>query len=250
MTAPAQTTGSQGFTLMEVIIALVIATMLVGVTLPAVSAISTARRDSAAKELVGTIRYLFDRAQLDHLYIRLNLDMDSASYQAEEANNPVMLLKAKLEVKEGKVEEPEEEEEILSAEEEEEELFGSTMASLFTDQFEWQGWYSYKDKLKKKTVDFQQYTDEIIEKTNLPTGVKIAGVYTAGLEEVATAGSYGINFFPNGWVEPAIIYLKDEDEETVFSLRIEPLTGTATVVEGEVEPPDFAQEAKDEDEKW
>lgn len=239
-----------GFTLIEVMIALGIAVLMVSVAIPAVSVISTVKRQSATSELSGTIRYLFDKAQLDHKYIRLTFDLDDGSYRAEEADNPVALSSEKLELSDGAVEEPEpDEDEALSAEEEEERIFGSNMTNLFEDQFEWQGWYNFKEKMRRKIVNYSEFTDEIIKPKKLPETVSIDGVVTTTLDGKATKGKVSIFIFPNGWIQPAVIYIKDNDDEQVWSIRIEPLSGRAIVVEGEIKPPDFERDAQDEEER-
>ena len=247
---PGHTHSRGGFTLIEVMIALAIAVLMVSVALPAVNVISTVNRQSATSELSGTIRYLFDKAQLDHKYIRLTIDLDEGSYRAEEADNPVALTSQKLEINDGAVEEPEpDDDEPLSAEEEEERIFGSTMTSMFDDQFEWQGWYNFKEKMRRKIVNFSEYSDEIIKPKKLPENVTIDGVVTSTIDGKVTKGKVPIFIFPNGWVQPSVIYIMDTDEEQIWSIQVEPLTGRAIVVEGEIEPPDFEEDARDEEER-
>ena len=45
----------------------------------------------------------------------------------------------------------------------------------------------------------------------------------------AEEGQATINYFPNGYVEHAIINLRDEDDELNYSLETNPITGFVTV---------------------
>ncbi len=239
--------GESGFTLIEIIVALTIAVMMIAIAIPTLSGLASMNEKSAAQQIIGTIRYLFDQSQLNHTYIRLVFDIDANSYHAEEADNPVALLQKKLEIRDGAVQEPEKEDEEIDEEEERKELM-EEFDRLMEDRLEWQGWYNFKEKLRKREVKFQEYKDDLIKERKLPDGVKIAGIFTLSLEKKATAGQVSLFFFPNGFVEPAVIYLSDTEEENIWSIRVEPLTGKAIVYNEEIPLPDFEEEAKDDEE--
>jgi prepilin-type N-terminal cleavage/methylation domain-containing protein len=66
--------------------------------------------------------------------------------------------------------------------------------------------------------------------------VRILSVWTEGMDKPADAGDVFLYFFPNGYTQDAIIHLQDDDRR-VLSVRVAPLTGTATVSEGYLEAP-------------
>ena len=45
-------------------------------------------------------------------------------------------------------------------------------------------------------------------------------------------GRVYLYFFPNGWVESSVIHLSDDDEKSIFALKVQPLTGKVKVSEG------------------
>ena len=56
-----------------------------------------------------------------------------------------------------------------------------------------------------------------------------------------------MSFFPNGFQEPAIIFLEDEATGAVFSIKTEPLTGRVMLYSREIDIPDeFGQGESDD----
>ena len=72
-----------GFTLIELLIVIAIVTILSAAAVPALNAVTGAHARSAAGELSGAARYLFDTAALRHETCRLALDLDGAEWWAE-----------------------------------------------------------------------------------------------------------------------------------------------------------------------
>jgi len=240
-----------GFTLIELVVAVGVAVALIGVTIPAISSLTSMKRKSAAQELVSTVRYLFAKAQLEHKYIRLVINIDDASYKAEEADNPVALTDKKLEVRDGRIVDNSEEEEKL-AEEESKSLFTDFETLVSSDTMKWQGWYNFKNKLSRKIAQFSDASDEVIKPTKLTDGIIFSGAITSSLEKKAESGEVSIFFFPNGFVQPSVIYISTQvenetDQAESYSIKIHPLTGRAEIIEGDIEPPDFEREARHEE---
>ena len=69
--------------------------------------------------------------------------------------------------------------------------------------------------------------------TALPPRVFFADAQSPAQGKV-NAGAAVIHFMPTGFVEPSEIHLKDEDGAE-FTLRVNPLTGEVTLLEGHVE---------------
>ena len=45
--------------------------------------------------------------------------------------------------------------------------------------------------------------------------------------------------FPGGYLEDSVVYLTDDDGNSVISLTVEPLLGRVDLVYGQVDPPDL-----------
>lgn len=99
--------------------------------------------------------------------------------------------------------------------------------------------YETKEEAQKEASNFayaEKYSKEPID---MPGGTRVLGVFKEG-EGLIQKGLAVIHFFPNGYNEPAIIYLaKDGATQAAYSLLIQ-ATGKAEVVTGTVqslEPP-------------
>lgn len=73
----------------------------------------------------------------------------------------------------------------------------------------------------------------IAKRGAFPQGVKIVDVQSPRLGKRAD-GEVVIQFFPNGYVEPATIHIEDQNKQR-FTLFISPLTGVVKVLPGYVE---------------
>jgi hypothetical protein len=97
-----------------------------------------------------------------------------------------------------------------------------------------------------RRVSAQRVQDGLIKAGQLPEGLKFVRV-TVGSEDPIEEGIAAINFYPNGYQDPAIVLLGDAEGGDRFSLRTEPMTGRIILQTGEMEVPDgFAGEEEDE----
>ncbi|RJO65674.1 MAG: type II secretion system protein [Myxococcales bacterium] len=247
--------GGRGFTLIEMVIALMIVALVTGAAVPTINSLTGATMRSAALKLSGNIKYLYDRAILEQVYVRLVFDFEQNVYWSEVTKDPLFLSQKPQTVEEGAVVVEEEEED-------EDELFDLEDQTLFNDvltndqqQFKWGGWADFAAKFKKKKPEFSEYRTELTMKTELPKGVRLYRVATQSVEEPVTAGQVYIHFFPKGYVEKAAVALADagdlEDETLlpadydVYSVLVEPLNGRSAIYNSLVELP---EDEEDEDE--
>ncbi len=238
----------RGFTLIEMVIAILIVAMITGAALPMVNRLTNVNQKAAAQKIVGNIKYLYDRAVLERVYIRLVFDLDQNIYWSESTKDPFFLTQTPLTVEEGAVVIEEEEEE----EEEEQEL--GDLLSLDMDTAKWQGWADFAEKFRQKKAEFSTYKTELSSRTTLPAGVRIWKVQTSGVEEAVDNGQIFVHFFPNGFMERTAIWvamedeLEDEtlyaDEREIYTILTEPLTGRSTIYDTLEEMP---EELEDEE---
>lgn len=78
---------------------------------------------------------------------------------------------------------------------------------------------------------FAQESNYLIKPVRLPEGIKIKDISVLHLPQRQESGTVHSYFLPNGWAEPTVINLSDEDEEYFYSLEVNPLTGKAQVRE-------------------
>ncbi len=250
-------TNRRGFTLIEMVVAVFIVAMIFAISIPTINNMTRVHMRTAANKLAGNLKYLYDRAVLEKVYIRLVFDLDEGVYYPESTPDRFFLRKDPLDVEEGIAVTPEEE---LEEEEEEDSIFDR----LFSDNLlginpepdeedeefgpstNWSGWNDFAKRFKKKKAEFGGYQSELSKKEKLPEGVAIYRMYTPGLKEPVEHGKVYMHFFPHGYVEQAVIYLveeddleaESEDDMGIWSLVVHPLTGLATIYNEKVEIPE------------
>lgn len=196
----------RGLTLLEILIVLSLLAVATGIAVGSLSGASSMRLRTETNKVAAAIRYAYNRSSALGLYMRMVLDMDSHTYWVEASDEPNFLATKKRE--EG--DDPEAEEEEERAEELEDGVS-----------------QKYKTRAKFKA-------DEVIPKVVLEKGIKIAGVLTPSQEDIFERGKAYIHFFPNGFVEPALIYTEYDGE--YYTLLVNPLTGKVTRKVGKADP--------------
>ncbi len=158
-----------------------------------------------AVRMAGTIKYLYNEAAVKNKYFRIVFNLDEESYSVESSTEPFLVT---LED-----EEPKAKSEFDSAlkpatplPSEAEAPEGSPAAQGFTAE----------DAFLAKPVRFSE-------------GIKFKNVFVMHAKVPQESGQVYAYFFPNGWVEPMIVNLSDDEEETFYSLEVNPLTGKAKI---------------------
>jgi len=203
----------RGFTLIEVLIVVAVIAVVALAAAPAVNSFTGANARSAASEIAGASRYLFDTAALRHQTCRLVLDIDGREWWAEctaaaagaRRNQAVM-------GKDG------------AAEDDEREL-----ARGFSDE---------TDPEKRKFLaraKFAEFKDRQVQKRKLKGGASFEKVWTPRGRDPQTKGKAYVYFFPQGQADRAQIPVSDGSN--VYTVVTQPLTGRARVVTGIPEVP-------------
>lgn len=210
----------RGFTLFELIVAITIVALLMGVVISRVDDLLDLEMKKTSNKLASTIRYLYNKSATEGIYMRLVFDMEAQSYWVEATSEPFILESAETMKTKKEKEEEEKEKENKEAEEAApavEETEGASSAAPKIPKLE----------IRKPT--FTQTESYLLKPTKLPNNVFFKDIMTEHHITPIEGGEAAIYFFPNGYVEHAIINLRDEDDEVFYSLETNPITGVVNI---------------------
>lgn len=205
-----QPSSQAGLTLIEVSISLVIVAILFASVVYGIGAITGAQAKSAAGELGGTIRSLYDTAALSGKTCRLvfklpvtDKDSSAVEYSAECAAGNIA---------------------------------ATTQASAAANEHDSSlSVEAAKEKHRvEDTVKFGAFRSEEIKPRKLPPAVKLS-VWTPNQHTPVIHGTAYLYFFPQGFTERAQLWIKQGSN--VWTLTVAPLTGKTTVVGEDLEVP-------------
>jgi general secretion pathway protein H len=203
---------SPGYTLIELIVVVAVIAVLAAAAMPALDGITGANARTAAGELAGAMRYLFETAALRHQTCRLAIDIDAASWWAECTRDRFTLSREK-DSEARRQEDPGDDE----------------LAERFPDE---------RDAERRKLLArarFGQFDDRLARKRTLPGAVRFDQVWTEHQREPFEKGMAYVYFFPQGRSEQARVPVRDGD--TSYTVVQQPFTGRARVVSGIPEVP-------------
>jgi prepilin-type N-terminal cleavage/methylation domain-containing protein len=198
----------RAFTLFELIIAIAIVGLIMGIVVGRMDQYLELDMKKASNRLGSTIRYLYNKSATDGIYVRLVLDLDERTYWVEATSDPTRV-SADMEAGSASSEEGEEDSEAAS--EEGEPGMGE------------------KPKLKYPKPSFGQVDSFLLKATKLPDPVFFKDVFVEHRRSAVEGGKVAIYFFPNGYVEHAIINLRNEDDDYFYSIETNPVTGKVSI---------------------
>lgn len=199
----------KGFTLLEVLIVLVIVAFLFGTAATRLN--KTFRSESRAVQwrMASVAKYLYNTAASENKTARLTLDFESNSYWAEETSERF----------------------LIGMEKEGQQVNRSVGQQV--GEAEDSG--EPKDGEKKEAVvaplepAFGTMDSSLLEVKQFPSNVLLKDVYTSRSVEPVASGRAYIYFFPNGYMEEAIINFKDASDEKHLSIKFNSFNGEADV---------------------
>lgn len=210
-----------GFTLFEIMITLAIVGLMMGLVVVGMTRSVDRNMKKTANRLSSTIRYLYNKSAMEGLYIRLVFDIDERSYWVEATADPFVLSKeagkgaAAKKKKDEKKKEGEAKDAAKEGEEKGEAAKGGEEAG--------------PQKLKVPEPKFGQVDSYLLKPTKLPDSIFIKDIQVEHKSGPAEGGQESIYFFPNGYVERAIINLRDEKDEMNYSLATNPISGHVSI---------------------
>lgn len=202
----------RAYTLLEMM-AVIAIVLIAGVAI--VSGVSSVRKaglSTAAARLAASVRYLYELSVLNNRSYRLVIDIEGGSFRGDVVVSPC---------KAGIMPSEEERKFDLSPFLQQSVQEISSERARGSDESE-EGRMNRRPK------------ENLLGRQVLPKGIRFAGVVTAHNEEPVESGEAEIFFFPDGYVEKALIYLQ-KGEET-YTVETIPLKGIALVHTEEIDP--------------
>ena len=233
----------RGLTLIELVVAMSIVTLLITLTVISADALTGAKAKSAASELAGTIRSLYDTASLTGKTCRLVFQLPSerdedgeAVVSAECAQGAVTTSRDRDEVlRQARVDSDrlskETDRDRERRREEEEEERGRRRGD---DERNLQDLMAEEKERVESAARFQGFEDPQVKPHAFPSSVKVS-VWTRHQREPARSGVAYLYFFPQGFTEQAQVALRQGN--SVWTVTVAPLTGKTGVVDRELEVP-------------
>lgn len=235
-----------GITLIEILIVLAVMGLMVGMVVVGFGAGRQAEVGRVTNQIANTIRYGFDKARVGGDYYRLVINIDESTF-ALQVGDDAMYLPATdrdgeiIEIDERKLEEQADRD--LRAEQS---FNKSVQAAAYREDASADGGGAegsnvYQAKPRKvprrrkplfEAFENENALSDLAKPFSLPEGVKVVSVRTADDLLPITKGEASIVFFPRGRTQKAHIQLGGVDETTNYTIKVEPMTGRVTIVDG------------------
>lgn len=226
MKARTRVFNSSGFTLFELLITIAVVGMIMGIVVGGAGNLLENDMKSAAAKLSSTIRYIYNKSATEGAYLRLVFDFEQQTYWVEGTGDPVKLTspaeaarleqkRSKAGVKEEDKKKDQDKEEAKNGNQKEADGNGEVAAE--------------EESIKPKEPTFGQVDSFLLKPVKMPDGVFLKDLYVEHREGAVDGGKEYIYFFPNGYVESAVINLRDEDDEINYSLKTSPVSGRVKI---------------------
>lgn len=244
----------RGITLIEILIVLAVMGLMVAMLVVGFGAGRNAEISRATTQVANTVRYGFDKARVNGQYFRMVLDLDSGTFSLQAAEEAMYLPATDRDGKIREIDESDLEEQAQRDQRAEQSFNRSVQSAAYRaggtggaaaggdEGGDTDGDFDvYKPQPRKvpraKPPLFSSFEDEnslseLAKPFKLPEGVKIVYVRTADDLEPITKGEASIYFFPRGRTQKAHIQIASEDGQIEYTIKVEPLTGRVSVVDG------------------
>jgi general secretion pathway protein H len=234
---PPRRRNARGLTLLEILVVIGILVLIMGLAVSGFGRIGGVRLRNETNKVAAAIRHTFNRSVSLGLYMRMVIDLDGESFSVEGSENPTFLRKNPIE--------PGLDPDSAEAQDAERSTGKSKSSKKKSDDDD-TGTAAAQARIASRRAQFT--TDDVIGTQKLEGGSAFDGVTVAGQSDPVTSGKAYIHFFPNGWVEPAVIHTTD-GESTFYTLQVSPLTGKVSSLPGKVDPPrNFGEAERTEEE--
>lgn len=235
-------------TLIEIMIVIGVLALMAGMVVIGFGAGRNAEVSRATNQIANLIRYGYDKARVTGDYYRLLIDLDEGTVILQQGDDRMYLPATDrdgkiIEVEESDVKEREERDKRA-----EESYNRSIQAEVFDkgadeggeggDDSSFDAYAAQRRQVPRRRPPlFDSFEEEnaltgLKDPVKLPEGVKIIYVRTADDVRPITAGQASLFFFPRGRTQEAYIQLEDPEIEARYTIKVQPLTGRVTIVDG------------------
>ncbi len=226
-------------TLIEILIAIAIMSLAIGIAVPSLSSKSRADLRKEAGRLSSYMRYVYNFAVTENLHCKIiiNLEGDEQTYHTrcsedvdyipgEQLKPPdEFALNQKAERGEAVSEDVGSDGGEELSEEDSGDGDGIDLGLAPGQQL---------PSLGRKKANYMQLAEELVERVRLPAPVRIRDVWVAHQTEPFDRGVVFIHFFPQGYAEPTVLHLVETDGNTVMTLELKPMTGKVVITNGDL----------------
>jgi general secretion pathway protein H len=217
--------------------------MMMGMIVMGFGASRNAETARAVNQVANTIRYGYDKARVNSGYYRILVDLEKNTITLQEGDGKMYVPATD---RNGELVETDEDKLQAQAERDkraEESYNRSVQSQVYEDGVEEEvsEFDAYKPAPRKvprrRPPLFDRFEQEnalpdLVKPVQFPEGVKITYVRTADDFEAITEGEASIYFFPGGRTQLAHIQIEDENAENKYTIKVQPLTGRVTIVDG------------------
>ncbi len=202
-----------GYTLLEML-AVIAVVLVAGVAVVAgVASVRKASLTTSAARVAAAVRYLYDLAVLNNRPYRLVVDLDGQSFRGEPVQDACGAA-------------------LLPSDEERRFGVGSPVEPEATPREPDRA--AGEEGAGETEPRRIRPKENLLGKQVLPEGIAFAAVMTSHQDEPVEAGEAEVFFFPDGYVEKALIYLKKGD--ATYTVETIPLKGIGVVHAEELDP--------------
>ena len=222
---------TRGLTLIEIVVALGIVTVLFAGVVMSVGALTGAKAKESSTELAGTIRALYDTAALSGRTCRLVFKLPPPKDEETAVTWRAECAKA------GATASAKRDDELKDAQKKEKDKVENDDRFKRLDSDDAPTLQALQEKEQKEVdaqAEFSNFSNEDVVDKTLPSGVRIE-VWTAKQHQAAKSGTAYLYFFPQGYTERAQVWVKQGDN--TWTLTISPLTGKTVIHSEDLEVP-------------
>lgn len=224
-------TSRAGMTIIEVLVVLMIVASLAALSLNAVGALSATDLRDEAMRMTSSMKYTWTRAAVNGAQYRMVINLDSGEYHTEVTDARV--------VREAPAQTGGEEGVLPEDAQERENDKNAGASDLFGKESDPFGIH--------RTPTYEQVQDGALEPRKLKPGLKVYEVHVAYQDRPISSGKVAINFFPDGFQQPVIIVLSNEEGDDFYSLVNEPLTGRIKLFSERIDDREMLEHGEDDD---
>jgi general secretion pathway protein H len=240
-------------TIIEIMIVIGVVALMVGMAIIGFGAGRSAEVSRATNQIANFVRYGYDKARVTGDYYRLHIDLDAGTIALQQGDDRMYLPATDRDGKIAEIDLDKLEEQAERDKRAEEAYNRSVQSQVYNegsgggggggggDEGEDAGYDPYA--AQRRTVPrrrpplFDSFEDEnslsqLAKPIQLPEGVKINYVRTADDLLPITKGEASLFFFPRGRTQEAHIQLEDEELDARYTIKVQPLTGRVTIVDG------------------